>query len=184
MAQLERHKTKPLYLWSRSQGLRQVGGPGLGPTERAPPVANTEDPFSVLEHIAEAEKGLFVLCDYGPYLAPFGQEEPPIGRAEEVVDPLRIGRGNPWVRLRVDDEHRCFDVGKRAAQRDADRALRILIDCRCIDALRDLLCRASVIVRSWRSLPPCSCPYYPCRFLLAGGPAISADLLVLLPAED
>ena len=37
---------------------------------------STEDPLSVLEHIAEAERGLYVLCDFGPYLAPFGQEEP------------------------------------------------------------------------------------------------------------
>jgi len=80
VAQLERHKAKPLYLWSRPQGLRQVAGPGLGPTDSGPPIANTEDPFSVLEHIAEAEKGLFVLCDYGPYLAPFGQEEPQLVR--------------------------------------------------------------------------------------------------------
>ena len=78
VAQLERHKAKGLYLWSRSQGLRQIAGPALGPADRAIP--DTEDPFSVLDHIAQAERGLYVLADYGPYLAPFGQEEPQLVR--------------------------------------------------------------------------------------------------------
>ena len=63
---------------NRTLGLRQVAGPGVGPTER--PIPDTEDPLSVLEHIAEAERGLYVLADYGPYLAPFGQEEPQLVR--------------------------------------------------------------------------------------------------------
>jgi hypothetical protein len=74
VAGLERHKAKGLFLWSRTQGLRQVAGPGLGLGERVVP--DTEDPLSVLEHIAQAERGLYVLCDYGPYLAPYGQPEP------------------------------------------------------------------------------------------------------------
>lgn len=74
VAQLERHRPKGLYVWSRTQGLRQVAGPTVGTTERA--IAATEDPLSVLEHIAEAERGLYVLADFGAYLAPFGQEEP------------------------------------------------------------------------------------------------------------
>jgi hypothetical protein len=78
VAQLERHRAKGLYAWSRTRGLRQVAGPGVGPTER--PLPDTEDPLSVLDHIAEAERGLYVLCDYGPYLAPFGQEEPQLVR--------------------------------------------------------------------------------------------------------
>lgn len=78
VAQLERHKAKGLYLWSRSQGLRQIAGPALGPADRAIP--DTDDPFSVLDHIAQAERGLYVLADYGPYLAPFGQEEPQLVR--------------------------------------------------------------------------------------------------------
>jgi len=78
VAQLERHRAKGLYVWSRTCGLRQIAGPGTGPSER--PVPDTEDPFSVLDHIAEADEGLYVLCDYGPYLAPFGQEEPQLVR--------------------------------------------------------------------------------------------------------
>jgi len=74
----DRHATKGLFVWSRTQGLRQVAGPGLGVGERTIP--DTEDPLSVLEHIAQAERGLYVLCDYGPYLAPFGQEEPQLVR--------------------------------------------------------------------------------------------------------
>jgi hypothetical protein len=56
VAQLERHRAKGLYLWSRTRGLRQVAGPGVGPSERALP--GTEDPLSVLEHVEQAERGL------------------------------------------------------------------------------------------------------------------------------
>jgi len=63
VAQLERHRSKGLYVWSRTQGLRQVAGPNHGPSDRAIP--GTEDPISVLEYIAQAERGLYVLCDYG-----------------------------------------------------------------------------------------------------------------------
>jgi hypothetical protein len=78
VAQLDRHKPKGLYIWSRTRGLFQTAGPGSGAADR--PVPDTEDPLSVLEHIAEAERGLYVLCDYGAYLAPFGQEEPQVVR--------------------------------------------------------------------------------------------------------
>ncbi len=74
VAQLERHKVKGLYAWSRTQGLRQVAGAGTGFTERIIP--DTQDPLSLLEHVAQAERGLYVLCDFGAYLAPFGQEDP------------------------------------------------------------------------------------------------------------
>ena len=74
VAGLERHRAKGLFAWSRTAGLRQIAGPGAGVEAR--PVADTDDPLSVLEHIAAAERGLYVLCDYGPHLAPFGQEEP------------------------------------------------------------------------------------------------------------
>jgi hypothetical protein len=78
VAQLERHRPKGLYLWSRTAGLRQVAGPGVGVGERAIP--GTEDPTTVLEHIADAERGLYVLNDFAPYLAPFGQEDAPLVR--------------------------------------------------------------------------------------------------------
>src|SRR5712692_2967756 len=51
VAQLERHRSKGLYVWSRTRSLRQVAGPNLGPADR--PILGTEDPISVLEHIAE-----------------------------------------------------------------------------------------------------------------------------------
>lgn len=74
VAQLERHRGKGLFLWSRTGGLRQIAGPDLGASERQVPDA--DDPLSVLDHIAQAERGLYVLADYGPYLAPFGHPEP------------------------------------------------------------------------------------------------------------
>lgn len=79
VAGLERHRPKGLFLWSRTQGLRQVAGSGLGVAAERP-IPDTADPLSVLEHIAAAERGLYVLCDYGAYLAPFGQPEPYVVR--------------------------------------------------------------------------------------------------------
>jgi hypothetical protein len=74
VAQLERHAPKGLFLWSRTQGLRQTGGP----EDRVLP--GFEDPMSILEHIAQAERGLFLLADYGDYLCPFGQPDPQLVR--------------------------------------------------------------------------------------------------------
>lgn len=71
VAQLPRHQGKGLYLWSRVQGLRQIAGSQPLLTPR--PILDTDDPFAVLDFIAQADSGLFVLADYGPYLAPFGQ---------------------------------------------------------------------------------------------------------------
>ena len=70
VANLERHKPKGLFVWSRTQGLRQVAGPNMGVGEK--PVPGAEDPVSVLEHIAQAEAGLYILCDFGAYLVPDG----------------------------------------------------------------------------------------------------------------
>ena len=70
VATLERHKPKGSYMWSRTLGLRQVAGPNIGVGER--PISGTEDPISVLEHIARADLGLYVLCDFGAYLVPDG----------------------------------------------------------------------------------------------------------------
>src|SRR6266851_3387817 len=70
VASLERHKPKGLFVWSRTQGLRQVAGPNLGVGER--PIPGVEDPISILEHVAQAEAGLYILCDFGAYLVPDG----------------------------------------------------------------------------------------------------------------
>jgi len=58
--------------------LRQIAGnqPLLTPR----PLPDTDDPFAALDFIAQADSGLFVLADYGPYLAPFGQQEPQLVR--------------------------------------------------------------------------------------------------------
>ena len=45
VANLERHKPKGLFVWSRTQGLRQVAGPNMGVGEK--PVPGAEDPVSV-----------------------------------------------------------------------------------------------------------------------------------------
>ena len=38
-------------------------------------VGDTEDPESVLSFIAEQDTGIFLLCDYAPYITPYGQED-------------------------------------------------------------------------------------------------------------
>lgn len=71
-----RHKEKPLYFWSRPLGLRKVSDPKEGLLQHAATVADTEDPESVLGFISEQETGIFLLCDYAPYISPYGQEDP------------------------------------------------------------------------------------------------------------
>lgn len=80
VAQLKCHrdKDKGLYIWSRTLGLRQTVGKELKGKEQSIP--ETQDPISVLEFISKQQKGLFVLCDYSPYLAPYGQEDPSLVR--------------------------------------------------------------------------------------------------------
>ncbi len=76
VAQLKCHreKEKGLFIWSRTTGLRQVLGSELkGKDELFVP--DTQDAVSALEYISKQKKGLFVLCDYSPYLAPYGQED-------------------------------------------------------------------------------------------------------------
>jgi hypothetical protein len=81
VAQLKCHKEKEkgLFIWSRITGLRQVLGPELkGKDEILIP--DSHDAASVLEYISQQKKGLFVLCDYSPYLMSYGQEEPQLVR--------------------------------------------------------------------------------------------------------
>ena len=81
VAQLKCHrgKNKGLFVWSRTTGLRQIAGSELkGGKEVSVP--DTQDATSVLEYIGQQKKGLFVLCDYSPYLAPYGQEDPQLVR--------------------------------------------------------------------------------------------------------
>src|SRR6266545_256090 len=81
VAQLKCHreKDKGLFLWSRITGLRQVLGPDLKGKEEML-IPDSQDAASVLEYIAQQKKGIFVLCDYSPYLTPYGQEEPQLVR--------------------------------------------------------------------------------------------------------
>ncbi|MGH2461662.1 MAG: hypothetical protein ACRDIY_22640 [Chloroflexota bacterium] len=117
VANLERHRAKGLFVWSRTHGLHQIAGPGLGPHDRAIP--DTEDPLSVLEHIDQAERGLFVLCDYAPYLAPFGQEEPQlVRRLRELAWTIKIRPTSEVKREEIEElrkwarEHLAIDAVK------------------------------------------------------------------------
>jgi hypothetical protein len=72
----DRHKEKPLYCWSRPGGLQKVFDPNEGILQNPALVGDTEDPESVLGFIAEQKTGIFLLCDYSPYISPYGQEDP------------------------------------------------------------------------------------------------------------
>lgn len=43
-------------------------------------IAGKEDALSVIEYIEEAEQGLYVLCDYAPYLLEYGAPKPELVR--------------------------------------------------------------------------------------------------------
>lgn len=81
VANLKCHKEKDkgLYIWSRTTGQRQTVGREVKGKEEVL-IANTQDSISVLEYIGKQQKSLFALCDYSPYLAPYGQIEPQLVR--------------------------------------------------------------------------------------------------------
>lgn len=72
----DRHKEKPLYFWSRPSGLQKVVDPKEGVAQNPTTVGDTDDPESVLGFIGEQKTGIFLLCDYAPYISPYGQEDP------------------------------------------------------------------------------------------------------------
>lgn len=76
----DRHKEKPLYFWSRPTGLQKVVDPKDGLEQKPTTVGDTEDPDSVLGFIGEQKTGIFLLCDYEPYISPYGQEDPMLVR--------------------------------------------------------------------------------------------------------
>src|SRR5258708_8252653 len=57
VAQLEQHRSKGLFVWSRTQGLRQIAGPNHSPADRMLP--GTDDPISILEHLHHAQRGRY-----------------------------------------------------------------------------------------------------------------------------
>jgi len=72
----ERHKEKPLYFWSRPSGLQKIFDPKEGILQNPASVGDTDDPEGVLGFISEQKTGIFLLCDYAPYISPYGQEDP------------------------------------------------------------------------------------------------------------
>lgn len=76
----ERHKEKPLYFWSRPAGLQKIVDPKEGVLSNSVSVGDTEDPESVLSFIAEQDTGIYLLCDYAPFITPYGQEDPGLVR--------------------------------------------------------------------------------------------------------
>lgn len=71
----DKHKEKPLYFWSRTAGLQKIYEQKEGVLTNPQSVADTEDPESVLGYISEQKSGIFLLCDYAPYITSYGQEE-------------------------------------------------------------------------------------------------------------
>ena len=78
----EKHREKPLYYWSRTRGLVKIIEEKRGgvPLQEPKAIADTQDPLSALEFIAEQQIGIFLLCDFAPYIAPYGQEDPVLVR--------------------------------------------------------------------------------------------------------
>ena len=72
----DRHKEKPLYFWSRPTGLQKIVDPKEGVEQNPISIGDTDDPESVLGFIGDQKTGIFLLCDYAPYISPYGQEDP------------------------------------------------------------------------------------------------------------
>lgn len=71
----EKHKEKPLYFWSRPNGLQKIVDPIEGELQHPQSISDTDDPESILGYISEQKTGIFLLCDYTPYITPYGQED-------------------------------------------------------------------------------------------------------------
>ncbi len=76
----DKHKEKPLYFWSRTSGLQKIYEQKDGLLTNPQGISDTEDPESVLQFIGEQKTGIFLLCDYAPYITPYGQEDPALVR--------------------------------------------------------------------------------------------------------
>lgn len=89
----EKHRDKPLYFWSRTDGIVKIideKGGGV-PLKEVKPIPETQDPLSALEFIAGQQTGIFLLCDFAPYITPYGQEDPVLVRLlREVAWKLKI----------------------------------------------------------------------------------------------
>ena len=89
----EKHRDKPLYFWSRTNGIVKIIDENAGglPLTEVKVVPETQDPLSALEFIAGQQTGIFLLCDFAPYIAPYGQEDPVLVRLlREVAWKLKI----------------------------------------------------------------------------------------------
>ncbi|HEX5501357.1 MAG TPA: AAA family ATPase [Thermomicrobiales bacterium] len=73
-----RHFAKGLYWWSRVSGLRQVAGANVPLEGRTIP--DCEEPSALLDYIAGQDRGIFLLCDFAPYLGASGLEDPLLAR--------------------------------------------------------------------------------------------------------
>ncbi len=90
---LEKHREKPLYFWSRTNGIVKIVDEKAGgvPLKEVKTIPETQDPMSALEYIAGQQTGIFLLCDFAPYIAPYGQEDPVLVRLlREVAWKLKI----------------------------------------------------------------------------------------------
>ena len=90
---LEKHREKPLYFWSRTNGIVKIVDEKANgvPLKEAKTIPETQDPISALEFIAGQQTGIFLLCDFAPYIAPYGQEDPVLVRLlREVAWKLKI----------------------------------------------------------------------------------------------
>jgi len=72
----DRHKEKPLFFWSRPAGLQKIVDPKEGLLGSPQTIGDTEEPENLLGYIGEQKTGIFLLCDYAPYISPYGQEDP------------------------------------------------------------------------------------------------------------
>lgn len=71
-----KHKDKPIFQWSRASGLQRFDVTTAKPQWKPVTGDGAEDAAGVMDYIAKQKVGLFVLCDFSPYLYEGGGEDP------------------------------------------------------------------------------------------------------------
>jgi hypothetical protein len=80
---LEKHAKNRFISGAARTGIVKIvdeKGGGV-PLKEAKAIAETQDPLSALEYIAGQQTGIFLLCDFAPYVAPLRTGRPGSGQA-------------------------------------------------------------------------------------------------------
>ena len=90
---------RALYVWTCRKGIRQIAGAGMGTAESKDVDDTVRDGPALVDYLERycedvkgglKPQGIFALCDMGPFIAPFGQEDPQVTCG--LRDVARLGK--------------------------------------------------------------------------------------------